>query len=32
MKELMARIDGNQDVDDHKHRTSTFILSGLVME
>jgi hypothetical protein len=27
MKELMARVNGNQDVDGHKRRTSTFFIS-----
>jgi hypothetical protein len=26
MKELEAQIDGNQDVDDHKRLTSTFVI------
>jgi hypothetical protein len=26
MKELMARGNGNQDVDGHAHRTSRFII------
>jgi hypothetical protein len=26
MKELMARDNGNQDVDGHEHRTSKFII------
>jgi hypothetical protein len=27
MKELMARVNGNQDVDGHERHTSTFIIS-----
>jgi hypothetical protein len=26
LKELMARVNGNQDVDGHEHPTSTFII------